>query len=40
MPFVYPTPPNPVPVESALLANVSYDDQRTILQVELRDGAI
>jgi hypothetical protein len=40
MPLVYSKSPDPVAVESSSLANVSYDDQRAILQVEFRDGAV
>lgn len=40
MSLVHSTPPKPVAVESSLLANVSYDDQRAILQLEFRDGAV
>jgi KTSC domain len=37
---LHSTWPNPVAVESSLLANVSYDEPRAILTVEFRAGAV
>ncbi len=35
-----PTQPGPIAVDSSLLASAAYDVSESVLQLELRDGAI
>jgi hypothetical protein len=39
-PPTIPLRPHPLPVPSSLLASVAYDDDRAILQLEFRSGAV